>query len=314
MARALADGTLAPGDAAIEALTPHDRAAVLHVAYELLHHGLLAGEVERDAMATRARALLVARSRIARDAEGEDTRLVAVAPRVSPEAGHRAARAGLATGISHDGVFIEARLRPAFHDLLDPAGGYTTGAEVRMLDASVRWHPDRQRIRLDALTLVGLVSEPVWDDLLRPIVWHVDVGTASRWLHDRGRPASALRERWVARAGGGVGLSLSLGPHGSLAGSIDATAEASPHLRHSAALGPGASLGLRLHDPSDRFALHGYATLHAPLLGDDTLAWRTGVEQRLALGANRALVLDLARDGAYGRSEWVGRLGLDVYF
>ncbi len=312
-ARELALGDRAPDEATLDELSRDDRAAALDVAYELLHNDLLAGVVPRDAMATRARALLLARSRIGA-ANTRDPRLIAHAPRVAPQDGHRSARAGLASGISHDGAFVEARLRPALHDLVDPSGGYTAGAEVRFLDTAVRWHPRRHRVSLHSLTLVGLVSQPAWDDLLRPVSWHVEVGADSRPVRNSGDSDHVLRERLLARAGAGLGGTLALGTRGSLSASLDAVAEAGPALRRGWTLGPGASFDLRLHDEGDRFAVRGHARVHRPAFGDFAWLWNAGIEQRLALGRQQALVFDVSRDGAGGRSDWIGRLGFDVYF
>ena len=50
----------------------------------------------------------------------------------------REGRANLSDGyayIDNGEAFLEARVRPAFHDLLDPQGGYTRGAQIDFLDA-----------------------------------------------------------------------------------------------------------------------------------------------------------------------------------
>ena len=265
-------------------------------------------------MATRARTLLLARSRIARDAEGDDARLVATEPRLPPQAGHRAARASASPAVSRTTVHSSKRDCGPHFTICSIPPAATRPAPRWFLDAAMRWHPARQRVRLDSLTLVGLVSEPVWDDLLRPIAWHVDVGATSRWLHDDGRPARRCASGWWRARAAGVGLARAWAPR--FAGRLDRrrgrSESASPPCLRTR------SGSKRRRAPARRcrslLAVHGYARLNAALLGDDTLAWRAGIEQRLALGANRAL---RARRGPRRRlrtqREWVGRLGLDVF-
>jgi hypothetical protein len=309
LALRVANGELAPGADEIAALTPRSRAAVLTVAYDQLRRELLAGEVGRDETAARSRAILVERSRV--DVQGSTFPPVAV-PRVPPHEGHASARVALAAGWEDHRAFLELRARPSLHDLLDPQGGYTRGAEVQFLETALRWYPQDEQVRLHELVALDLVSLTTWDRFVRPLSWRFDTGLRSRLVPKAGH--TGLDPEGVFRTHAGAGLSFALPRDATLYGFAETTLDVGPSLEHDVAFGPGAALGLLFGSPADRWRAHAFAQATRFVLGDRTTWLRAGAEQRLTLGRNSALELETVYERDFGRS-WA-RVGLswNLYF
>jgi len=309
LALRISTGELAPDADELGALATRGRAAVLTVAYDLLRHELIAGEVARDETASRARAILVARSRV--DVQGSSFPAVP-APRVPPHEGHASARFALRAGYEDQRAFVDLRARPSLHDWLDPQGGYTRGAGVQFLDTTLRWYPEQEQVRLQELVALGLQSLTTWDPLFQPLSWRFDTGIRTRLQPEAGQ--SDLDPEAVWRTHGGVGLAFALPRDATLYGFAEATLDAGPTLARDYALGPGAALGLLVGSENDRWRAHAYAQVTRFALGDRTTWLRAGVEQRLTLGPRTALELDTAFERDFGTS-W-GRVGLswNLYF
>jgi hypothetical protein len=303
LALRVANGELAPGGDEIAELAPERRAAVLTVAYDQLRRQLLAGEVDRDETAARSRAILIERSRV--DVRGSSFPPVA-APRVPPHEGHGSARVALAGGWEDHRGYVELRARPSLHELLDPQGGYTRGAEVQFLETALRWYPQDDLVRLHELVALDLQSITEWDRFVRPLSWRFDTGLRTRLLPNPGR--TGPDPEGVFRTHAGAGLAVGL-PYGAmLYGFAEATLDAGPSLTHDVAFGPGAALGLLVGSEADRWRLHVFAQGTRFVAGDRTTWLRAGARQRLTLGRNTALELESAFERDFSRS-WA-RVGL----
>ncbi len=297
LARRVSDGELAPGASELAELPPHRRAAVLTVAYDQLRRELITGEVTREATAARARAILIERSRI--DVQGTTFPPVS-APRVPPHEGHASARVAFASGYENQRAFLELRARPSLHDLLDPQGGYTRGAEVQFFETALRWYPQDGLVRLHELVALDLQSLTSWDRFFQPLSWRFDTGLRTRHVPKDGR--SRLDPEGVFRTHAGAGLAFELPWQATLYGFAEATLDAGPSLDDSVAFGPGAAIGLWIGSDADRWRAHAFARTTYYALGDTTASVSAGVEQRLTLGRNSALELETSFERDFGRS------------
>jgi Domain of unknown function (DUF4105) len=309
LALRVANGELAPGADEIAALPPRSRASVLTVAYDQLRRELLAGEVEREDTAARSRALPIERSRV--DVQGSTLPPVAV-PRVPPHEGHASARVALGAGWEDHRAFIELRARPCLHDLLDPQGGYTQGAEVQFLETALRWYPQDDLVRLHELVALDLKSLSTWDRFTRPVSWRFDTGLRTRLVPKAGH--SGLDPEAVFRTHAGVGLAFALPRDATIYGFVETTLDAGPSLDHHVAFGPGGALGLLVGSESDRWRAHAFAEATRFALGDRATWLRAGAEQRLTLGRNTALELETVYERDFGRSWARALLSWNLYF
>ena len=291
----LASGRLDPDSEEIAALPEDRRAAVLGLAYDLLRHRFLSQRVTRSESVELSRRLLAARSRV--PYAGQPAPAPA-RPAASPDQGHGTARVSLESGFWAHEPYVELRIRPAFHGLLDPQGGYTRGAEIQFLDTALRVLPEESRVRLQELVLLDVLSLAPRDRLFEPISWRFDTGLRTRLLAEHG---DRLEAEPVWRSRGGAGLAYQLGPVlAYLMG--EATLDVAPALANDVALGPGAELGFYLGSPADLWRGHLFARTTGFALGERTLASSVGIEQRVRIGASSAIELHASLERAFGES------------
>ena len=68
--------------------------------------------------------------------------------------GHHARSFAVRTGEVQGEHFVELSHRQAYHDLLDPQGGFRTGTQLNFLEASVQYREDRLKFnQLDLLSV-----------------------------------------------------------------------------------------------------------------------------------------------------------------
>lgn len=291
--RDLASGARAPDDPELATLPPERRAAVLSLAYDLLRHRATPERVETER--PRSRALLVARARVP---VSGDVLPAPPTPAIPPDRGHGTSRARIGGGVRDGRAFVEVRARPAFHDLLDPQGGYTRGAQIDFFDLALRGYPGEGKLRLHELRILDIVSLAPRDGLFHPISWRFGTRVASE-------PVGDGREAYFWRSGGGAGAALALGEVGLVYGFAEARADLSTWLDPAISVGAGASAGILAGDPGDRWRahLHGAALYYG--LGDRRTGLSVALDQRLSFGRNDALELrtSLTRDFGNAWSE-----------
>jgi hypothetical protein len=266
--------------------------------------------VDREESRQRSRRILVARSRV--DVRGSSFAPVPTPPK-RPDEGHASARFALGGGWEDGRPFVEARIRPSLHDLVDPEGGYTRGAEIQFLDVAARYYPAEQRVRLHEAVLLDMVSLAPWDGFFRPVSFRFDTGLRTRLLPDGGG-GSDLDPDPVWRTQGGLGLAFDLGGAGLAYGMGEAIADVGPDLDDHFALGGGASLGLFVGTPGDRWRGHLFGRVTRFALGDRSTAVRAGLEQRLTLTRNTALKATTAFERDFGESWFDAVVTWNLYF
>jgi hypothetical protein len=306
LALEIAGGELEPEAPELDALSAPERAAVLSVAYDLLRHRYLGREVARDESAGRARRILLARSRAGvRGAPPEPPR-----PALRPDQGHGSARAAALAGARDGTPFVELRFRPAFHDLLDPQGGYVRGAQIDFLDTALRVYPEDGTVRLQELVALDMTSLTPWDPLFRPWSFRVETGLRTRLVpgHD------GLDDEPVFRSAAGFGLSFDLGRGALFYALAEATGEAGAALRENFALGAGGTAGVLASTPGDRWRGQLFARATRFQVGDLSTALSAGLMQRLTLTRWLALEARTSYERDFGQDWFLGSGGARVYF
>lgn len=218
IALALAEGDLQPAAPAVEALAPTSRARVLELAQAYLQYRIETGGMERAEMAPRALALLRARARI----QDVPPAPPVPEPAVRPDQGHHSARLAGGFGMTGDRPFTELALRPAYHDLLDPPGGYVPGAAIDFLDVHIRWY-DSPVPELETATLMAVESLTPRDELFRALSWR------ARFGFDRWRERSSQPGDLVFSAGAGAGPTWAVGDEARVYALADAALLADQH-------------------------------------------------------------------------------------
>lgn len=305
LALALARGKAGPNGPALTSVPPQARARVLEVGHDYLYYRVVTDRVARETALPRLRDILLARSRIP-----VDSKLPAPpVPAVAPDAGHPTLRVA-ATGVwAAEGFSIGFKIRPAYHDLLDPPGGYTAGAQIEFLDLGLRLDPGDGGLELDYFTLIDIVSIAPRTALFQPISW---------------RLATGLRQRPVAAPfaeDAHLGAFLEGGP-GLAWGDLDGVTlysfalgslDANHGFDHGYAAGAGASVGLLAY-PARGWQLQLEAGALDYLAGDEGHRVWLSLAQQWPLAGHLALRLELGWEGTARADSARGILGVRAYF
>lgn len=311
LALAVARGRLAPDGPEIAALQANAAARVLEVAHDYLYYRRQTGASRRHAgTESRLQAILLARSRIRARADLPPV----PRPDVPPHAAHRTLRLA-AGGVWEDDVFtLGVRLRPAYHDLLDPPGGYTDGAQINFLDLGLRLDPDGGDAKVEDLVLLDIFSLSPRDDLFRPVSWRVSTGVRRRPLGTVFGDESGGLGYYVE---GGPGLAW--GDLPGLTGYVFALGSADINRGFDAdhATGAGGSIGL-LARPLPGWRLRAELGALDYVAGDDgRRRWAELVQQwslPAALPDKLGLRLTLGWEEAAGEGVPRAALALHAYF
>ncbi len=298
LARDIARGRVSPDDPRLAALNDRERAAVLGTAYDLLRYERLSRRGATPEEQRRARSILLARSDVPYEGPGLPPPPI---PAVRPDEGHPSARGGLGAGVRDGRFYLETRIRPAYHDLMDPTGGYTAGAQIDFLALTTRWYTKERDVRVHRFTLAEVTSVTPWDAFFQPISWKVATGLQSRLL-----PSSTdgLEEQYVWRTDGGAGLAFRPWTHALAYGFADATVDVGPALQEDHAIGPGAQAGLFVGPVSDRWKTHLFAGVTRFALGDRSTDSRAGLEGRVSLTSRQAIEASIAGHRDFGQG-WI---------
>lgn len=252
-------------------------AAPLSFANDLVQYRFLEGQLPRDTAVPRSLALLRARA-----ATGEKGGRVPVpVPDTDPTRGHATQRLMLgAQARNGAGDIATVDWRPAYHDLLDPSGGYSEGQQISFVDLGLRTRLANGATTLDHLALIDILSIAPRSSLFQPISWRV------RLAHER--PDLGLgRDSRTTVLQGGPGLAW--GRFGALVayGHAELRAEAGGARDDGYTLQLGPRLGL-LAQPLPGWNLQAEAGWQPGLLGDraDRRAFSLGQQWTLtpALG------------------------------
>ena len=101
------------------------------------------------------------------------------APEVRAEQGHRTGRLAIGAGVvdsgNEDEAYLSLQLRPAYHDVVDKVAGYSKAAQINFLDINLRYYEEQEKIRLEKLTVINVLSLAPIDRYFTPISWGVDI-------------------------------------------------------------------------------------------------------------------------------------------
>lgn len=298
---AIAATGLEPHTDALVALDMDARARVLDTAYDLMQYRYNREGGERSPHARASLALLRLRSTI----PVGDTVPPRPDPDVPPHQGHATARADFALGRLDGASFVELRLRPAYHDLLDPPAGYTAGAEINMFALALRHH-ENDSLQLESLEFVDIMSLSPRSLLFKPMSWKINVAVRREWTAPGERPLT------FALAAGG-GLSYRLGDTALMYALGEAGLLAADELPGDVALGAGPSAGIIWRAaPAWNLQLRASALRFAGDL-DHTLV-NYALEQNFALNNRWGLRLSASRHGVSNAAVNEFNLSLNRYF
>ena len=304
LVRDLATGAAEPADDGIGELPPARRASVLELAETFVTHQMETGDLGRDEAASRALSLLRTRSAIEEAADLPPIE----APETRPDQGHESARAGLGFGVRDGRPFSSFRLRPAYHDDLDPSGGYVPGAAIDFLAFEFRHYKGADLPILETLTGIGIRSMTPRNALIRPVSWHLNAALERMRVKDTDEEGAL-----VAAFEGGAGLSSSLGSRDIWSATLDVGLTGGEDCDRSCSFNAGPALSL-LWPMTDRATFLAGARYQLRFGEATRDRYRLRLGQSLGLGRNLALKLEASLEDEGSGAEQEFLTSLDWYF
>lgn len=225
-----------------------------------------------------------------------------------PEDGHRSARARIGGGWRGSEGFLEAGIRPAYHDYTDPPEGYTRGSLIEFLSGAVRWYPEGDRVRLSRLDLIRIESLDPFDRIFRKKSWKVRMGFETRDF-------TGERDALVSFAGCGIGGALRLREEtvAYLLGEVEG--DFSRSYRSAYRIGGGASVGITAEPVRGwRLQVEGrgiWGAMGETREGPDLSA---SLRQGFRIGRDLSLTADVSRSVTRRVHRTEGTLSLNRYF
>ncbi len=282
---------------------PPRAAAILDLAYDYLRYDRIHDTKRLDAtLSAPERAVLSVRSRLGIASDPAP----ATMPSIAPDRGHDTGRFGFGASTVNGTPAALLSYRGAYHEMLDPVGGYAPNSGIEFINLGARY-TSRERLELDRLTLVDILSLEPRDAFFRNISWGLRFG----W---EGTPRAD--DSWstfpTLRGGPGVAYAplhdTNLLIYGLATASVDAGREFDDGYR----IGAGASAGL-LWRPAPSFATRIAAVFLGGVAGDDGDTSKIGVEQNITLARNLALRFNIAHSRFLGEESNEGRIELMLF-
>jgi len=262
-----------------------DKARALDLAAEYLQYMYAQEKVDKATYMKSYLRILGARSSLGPAAD------YPISEPAPPDQGHGPSRFSAGAGVKRGDVYNYLKLRPAYHDLMDPDQGYIFGAAISFLDTEVRYTYPEKKVSLENLILVEIDSIADFGTFNKPVSWRLKAGLEREEFETR-------RHRTVYGIEAGPGLAY--GFSGWLAYAfIEPKIKAGSGLKDGYALGAGASVGV-LKAITDAWKVQAQLKATAFEIGDIHTIYSVELNQRFTINANNAIRLDLKRE-LFGR-------------
>ncbi len=184
----------------LKSFTEQDQAKILEMAYDDLYLQFLGRKVEESIAQPQLRQLLALRSQIDLDKQRQEPKR----PTKEPTQGHNARNLSVKAGEVQGDKFIELGHRQAYHDLIDPQGGYRAGTQLLFLNGNAQWRDDH--LKLERLDLLEVNSYNPIQPFKTPLSWGFNLGWRQEAIHDGS--FSEDKQHGVASFNAQVGYSL----------------------------------------------------------------------------------------------------------
>jgi hypothetical protein len=302
-AKRLAKGKLKPEAASLRRLDPKNQARVLELALDYAAYQQMSEPDKANHNGDNSFTLLRARSQLK---VPDQTPRISM-PEIRPDQGHSSARVGIGYGVESSlGRFAQVMIRPAYHDLIDPEGGYTRGAQIDFLDVTLRYDRDEKSLDLQQLDFIDVVSLSPRNRILKPYSWQANASLVRKRFEKEDR---AL----VGELSAGIGLSYELmGKTLGYAlgkGSVQLSNRFNDHI----ATGIGPRIGI-VDELTKRWRAHFFADTQYVFVGASKPSYELGLSQQINVTEQVALRLNLSRKREFGNSFTTGDLSLYLYF
>lgn len=282
-----------------KATTDEEKARVLDAAYEYSRYLAEEEKLDQRDAAKLSYTILAARNTL----PGTIEPTTPAEPDTRDDQGHETLRFGMSAGEQDKVEYIDFSIRPAYHDLLDPQDGYRTGSELTFLDSQLRYYPQSDQLKLNALTVIAITSLSEIDAFSQPLSWNVSTGAERITLGNK-------REVFTPFLTGGAGATF--GGYGQLFGFINGRLEINHTSSKGFYLGPQIQLGWNRHSNQDatRLLLTHTAFMEGSRRKDSLIS----LEERFFFSDNWSIGGSWQRSRRLGLYETEWSLGIFLFY
>ena len=281
LARDVAEGRSAPDSVQQDLRLPAEQGRILELAAEFLQYRYSRGELAKDEYNSQFHTILKQRSRL-----GDAAGVAPVVPvPVRPDEGHATGRVGIAAGLRQGDVFSEISGRFAYHDTMDPDDGYIPGAQINFGDAALRYYPGDDRLQLQRLHFIDILSLSPRNVFFQPLSWKVNTGFDQEVLADG-------REHLLFRLNTGGGFVSDSPWPGLMFLLAETDLQLADSLQDKFAIGFGGSAGFFGNITADWKAGLTFSGFYYPLIDDHSRLQAT-LAQNFRIDRNNSIALSL---------------------
>lgn len=285
----------------ISDLSAADQAKVQEMAYDDLYVRFMARDVSKQSAQPRLRQLLVLRSQNTAMIQRRELPI----PAINPATGHDASRIQIGGGQSQQQDFGSMEWRIAYHDLLDPIGGYRAGSQMDFLRAKINYQHDRLKldtldiIHIDALTPISVFNQPT--------SWGIKLGWQQQAITSKGK-FSETDDHGVFNLQGQLGYAIG-DPTTSLCyAQVQGALQLGGNLQENWRMGLGPRIGC-----SQQITANSRALLNITMpYWSDQHAWEMQSQLGLQLDLNRQYALRVS--GEYHQQKQKDFSGFEASF
>ena len=155
---------------AIGAYSKQEQAKILEMAYDHLYLQLIGRKVDAEFAQPRLRQILALRSQ----SDIEKQRIEPAIPSLDPVKGHHARTFDVALGEVQGEQFLELSHRGAYHDLIDPQGGFRIGTQLMFWNGSIEYREDM--LKLSRFDFLSVNSYNPITPFKTPLSWGFNLG------------------------------------------------------------------------------------------------------------------------------------------
>jgi len=299
MARGMPDDVICTGDEVSEV----ERVKICELAGEYLQYRYTRGNVPESIYQERFLNILNQRSRLG---ISTDEDLYQIPAPLQPEKGHRSSRFAMGAGVWRNDVFAEMRLRPAYHHLMDADDGYIPGTQLVFADIALRWYPTDNRLILQGLDLIDIISLSPRDRFFQPVSWKIKTGL-TRIMDDDDR------DILVYQINPGGGFTFSSESIGLMYVMLETDLNVSGALNGNYAAGVGGSTGV-IMCPKAFWKLHVFGRTLYYGFADHFSSMEATMQHNLTLQTNQSISVDVSRQKTQGFYQTRITLLLNFFF
>ncbi|MBJ6725991.1 DUF4105 domain-containing protein [Geomonas sp. Red875] len=282
-------------------VSAEERRQSLDLAAEFLQFRFAREEIGKEAYSRNYLKVLAERSRM-----GSSSAAETAAEPDPPDRGHGSFAVGTGAGVRRSDPYLELRLQPAYHSLLDPDQGYLPGAQLKFMEAAFLYNFGTHDVEVKSLHLLDIVSLAPRDRFFQPLSWKALIGADREAMRD-GSDALLFR----INTGGGFAHASPFGGIAYVMGELDFNAGGK--IRGTATIGPALSVG-DLEQIGGWWKVQFFLRGAVYELGDDRWVLKGGINQSFRVSQQDTVTLEVSQEAVNRHGVFEGALLWNRYF